>query len=156
MIKFNALLTRFLSLFIVVFGLVSCQNEISSTSTDVATNRDEVLQPTSDAEMQVFFDQKRSDQQVYVQGTVKNVLSDDNDGSRHQRFILELNSGQTILVAHNIDLADRVSNLNPGDSVQLFGEYEWNERGGVLHWTHHDPDGQHVAGWIEHNNQKFQ
>lgn len=153
---YSPLVTRFLSHLSFVFCFVSCQNEISSSSTDVETTHNETLPFTSDGEMKAFFDQKQSDQQVYVQGTVKNVLSDDNDGSRHQRFILELNSGQTILVAHNIDLADRVSNLNAGDSVQLYGEYEWNERGGVIHWTHHDPNNQHVAGWIEHNNQKFQ
>jgi hypothetical protein len=39
------------------------------------------------------------------QGTVITVLTDDNDGSRHQRFILKLRSGQTLLIAHNIDIA---------------------------------------------------
>ena len=33
-------------------------------------------------------------------GTVMRVLADDDDGSRHQRFILRLGSGQTVLVAH--------------------------------------------------------
>jgi len=86
---------------------------------------------------------------------VSRILSDDNKGSRHQRFILRLSSGQTLLVAHNIDLAPRINNLQNGDSVQFYGEYEWNSTGGVIHWTHHDPGGQHVGGWLEHNGRKY-
>jgi hypothetical protein len=73
--------------------------------------------------------------QVRGAGVVERTLSDDNDGSRHQRFILRLASGQTLLVAHNIDLAPRVANLRTGDTVEFSGEYEWNEKGGVVHWT---------------------
>jgi hypothetical protein len=62
-------------------------------------------------------EQWRSGQQVSGIGTVVRTLSDDDDGSRHQRFILELKSGRTLLVAHNIDLAPRVSSLRSGDTV---------------------------------------
>ena len=74
-------------------------------------------------------------------GTVLRVLADDNSGSRHQRFILRLDSGQTVMVAHNIDLAPRIASLRAGDRVGFSGEYEWNAQGGVIHWTHHDPAG---------------
>jgi hypothetical protein len=99
---------------------------------------------------------KRSNLQVRATGTVEKVLSDDNVGSRHQRFILRLGSGQTILVAHNIDLAPRIAGLQRGDSVMFYGEYEWNERGGVVHWTHHDPAGRHPDGWLEHSGHRYQ
>ena len=91
---------------------------------------------------------------IEAQGRVKKSLSDDNEGSRHQRFIMELASGHTVLVAHNIDLAQRVP-LTEGDKVTIFGQYEWNDRGGVLHWTHHDPAGRHADGWIEHQGQRY-
>jgi len=97
----------------------------------------------------------RSGVQVTGEGTVTRILSDDNDGSRHQRFILTLASGQTLLVAHNIDVAPRVPALQRGDYVTFNGVYEWNPRGGVIHWTHHDPDGQHPTGWLKHNGQTF-
>ncbi len=97
-----------------------------------------------------------SNQQVSGQGVVTRLLADDTNGSRHQKFILKLSSGQTILVAHNIDLAPRISSLKEGDSVQFYGEYEWNEKGGVLHWTHRDPNGSHVAGWLQHQGRKYQ
>ncbi|MVE97865.1 DUF3465 domain-containing protein, partial [Vibrio cholerae] len=93
----------------------------------------------NDAVLQQAYQSQQSDLQVQGFGQVVKVLPDDNDGSKHQKFILKLNSGQTLLVAHNIDLAPRIPNLKVGDSVEFYGEYEWNKKGGVLHWTHKDP-----------------
>ena len=98
----------------------------------------------------------RPGSQVRGSGIVTRTLADDNDGSRHQRFILELDSGRTVLIAHNIDLAPRVSSLSPGDSVSFYGVYESNDRGGVIHWTHRDPQGRHVHGWLEHKGRRYE
>ena len=54
------------------------------------------------------YDNRQSDIQVQGGGVVVRLLSDDNKGSRHQRILIRLGSGQTILIAHNIDLAPRV------------------------------------------------
>ncbi|HEX9793626.1 MAG TPA: DUF3465 domain-containing protein [Planctomycetota bacterium] len=97
---------------------------------------------------------KRSGFMVQVEGTVRAVLADDDDGARHQRFILELADGATVLVAHNIDLAERVP-LDRDDVVEVFGQFEFNDRGGVLHWTHHDPGKRHEEGWIRHDGNKY-
>lgn len=99
---------------------------------------------------------QRSDVQVKSEGTVIRVLKDDLDGSRHQRFLLRLDNNQTLLVAHNIDLAPRIGNLHKGDRVGFFGEYEWNNQGGVVHWTHHDPGGRHIDGWLKHDGRIYQ
>ena len=109
----------------------------------------------TDAVLRQAFEKRQSNLQVEGEGEVLRVLSDDNDGSRHQRLILRLNSGQTLLVAHNIDLAPRISSLREGDSVEFFGEYEWNSKGGVIHWTHHDPQGIHVSGWLKHRGRTY-
>lgn len=98
----------------------------------------------------------RSGAQVYGEGTVQRVLADDNDGSRHQRFILKLDSGRTLLIAHNIDLAPRIPALKTGDTVAFYGEFEENDRGGVIHWTHHDPRGVHPGGWLRHEGRTYQ
>jgi hypothetical protein len=122
------------------------QGNVSDQHTDVATSA-RVTQPA---------EEWRSGQQVRSQGKVIRILSDDNDGSRHQRFILKLSSGRTLLIAHNIDLAPRVESLRDGDTVAFYGQYESNDKGGVIHWTHHDPQGRHVAGWLEHNGRRYQ
>lgn len=98
----------------------------------------------------------RDGQQVRGSGTVVRILSDDNDGSRHQRFILRLGSGRTLLVAHNIDLAPRVSGIREGDTVEFYGEFAYNAKGGVIHWTHHDPQERHPDGWLRHRGRKYQ
>ena len=101
-------------------------------------------------------DNQLSDVQVNGSGVVSKTLRDDLDGSRHQRFILKLDGNRTILVAHNIDLAPKIKSLRKGDRVNFYGEYEWNNKGGVLHWTHHDPGGRHIDGWLEHEGKRYQ
>ena len=64
--------------------------------------------------------------------------------------------GQTLLIAHNIDIAPRINSLQKGDLILFYGEYEWNPQGGVIHWTHQDPNGNHVGGWIEHEKTRYQ
>ncbi|WP_032479503.1 DUF3465 domain-containing protein, partial [Vibrio cholerae] len=110
----------------------------------------------NDSVLQQAYKSQQSDLQVQGFGKVVKVLPDDNDGSKHQKFILKLNSGQTLLVAHNIDLAPRIPNLQVGDSVEFYGEYEWNKKGGVLHWTHKDPQNRHAHGWLKHNDQVYE
>lgn len=99
---------------------------------------------------------QQSGVQLGGEGVVDRVLPDDDNGSRHQRFILRLASGQTLLIAHNIDIAPRIEALRSGDRVAFYGQYEWNAEGGVIHWTHHDPDGQHVSGWLKYNGMVYQ
>lgn len=106
--------------------------------------------------LQNAFANQQSDVQVKGAGMVQRILADDNDGSRHQKFILLLASHETVLVSHNIDLAPRIETLKVGDRVDFYGEYEWNAKGGVIHWTHRDPGGNHVDGWLKHNGITYQ
>ena len=109
-----------------------------------------------DSQVGRAFKDRANNVQVEGEGVVTRMLADDLDGSRHQRFIVSLASGQTLLIVHNIDLAARVAELEIGDKVSFYGEYLWNEEGGKIHWTHHDPKGRHVAGWLKHNGRTYQ
>ncbi len=124
----------------------------------------ELLDQTTDAapaassteQVSEAYAQRQSDVQVRGQGVVIKLLPDDTQGSQHQKFILRLSDGHTLLVAHNIDLAPRIKGLQVKDYVGFMGEYEWNQQGGVLHWTHHDPRGKHPGGWLSHNGKTYQ
>jgi hypothetical protein len=109
-----------------------------------------------DAALAAAFKDQAHDLQVQGSGIVVKLLADDTDGDRHQRFILCLASGQTLLVAHNIDVAPRVEGLSVGDTIAFSGVYEWNVEGGTIHWTHRDPDGRHAAGWLRHDGNTYQ
>ncbi|XHR30726.1 MAG: DUF3465 domain-containing protein [Chthoniobacteraceae bacterium] len=93
---------------------------------------------------------------VHGQGVVTRVLPDDTNGIAHQRFILRLGSGQTLLIAHNISVAPRIDSLKEGDTVEFLGVYEWKSEGGVIHWTHRDLKGGHSPGWLKHNGRTYQ
>lgn len=111
---------------------------------------------TSDATSpESLFRDERSGVMTTARGRVVKTLPDDNDGSRHQRFLVELPSGHTVLIAHNIDLADRVP-LDEGDTVTIRGQYEWSDKGGTIHWTHHDPGNRREGGWIEHAGERYE
>jgi hypothetical protein len=127
---------------------VSCANHDPATE-----NR---ATPHDDGPIGRAFASGTSDVQVEGEGTVIGILSDDVAGSRHQRFIVQLASGQTLLITHNIDVAPRIAGLKVGDIVGFNGEYVWNEKGGVIHWTHHDSQGRHIAGWVIHNGKRYQ
>ena len=120
---------------------------------------DKSLQPEDQVELSNvsvfnFYQQRISGEMTYLQGRVSKILSDDNVGSRHQRFIVDLNGKLTVLIAHNIDLAQRVP-LKINDEIEIFGQYEWNEKGGVIHWTHRDPQGNHPEGWIKYRDNVY-
>jgi hypothetical protein len=120
---------------------------VSCTSFSVCSN---------DSVLRQAYQQRKSDFQIHGSGQVERLLPDDSSGDKHQRFIIRLSSRQTILIAHNIDLAPRIAELQVGDTIEFYGEYEWSQQGGVIHWTHHDPKKLHAGGWLIHNGKKYQ
>lgn len=137
-------------LLILVMAVIFTVNHHNASSAP-----DQLQQDGVTAIAQAYAEQ-RGNLQVQAEGVVSKLLSDDLKGSRHQRFILRLHDGKTVLIAHNIDLAPRITGLKAGDNVAFYGEYEWNNKGGVIHWTHHDPQGRHPAGWLRHNGRTYQ
>ena len=134
---------------IALIAVWAVSQQLSAPAADASAGRN------TDAVLARAYDDRRFGLQVQGSGTVQKILADDRDGSRHQRFIVRLASGQTVLVAHNIDLAPRIASLRVGDTVTFHGEYEWNPQGGVIHWTHDDPRGVHVPGWVEHRGRRY-
>lgn len=112
------------------------------------------LASEDNAALKQAFAQKQSHVWLEGNGVVKKLLPDDTKGARHQRFLVTIAPGQTLLFAHNIDLAQR-ADVNVGDQLQFRGEYIYNPKGGILHWTHHDPQG-HQGGWISVNGQTYE
>jgi len=131
------------------FGAASPSSGPAATASDPASPDDGA------ATIREHYEEQMSNVEVHGTGTVSRILTDDTEGSPHQRFILTMSDGLTILVAHNIALAPRLDGLAVGDTVEFMGEYEWSEQGGTVHWTHADPDGSHVAGWLKWRGRTY-
>lgn len=142
------------ALLVILFTFSALAGDIGHGTWLAKANAAELSQ--SDAILASSYRNRVGNIQVQGRGTVDRILSDDNDGSRHQRFTLRLASGQSLLIAHNIDLAPRIGPINVGDTIDFNGVYEWHPQGGVIHWTHRDPAGRHQAGWLAHRGLIYQ
>lgn len=142
-----------LGLIFILSLLIACKQSAPDTFVADAPLKTETN--TSNNALIDAYKNKKSDIFVEGSGVVKKLLADDNKGSRHQKFLVSISPEQTLLFAHNIDLAPRLENLQIGDELTFKGEYVYNPKGGVMHWTHHDPDGNQQGGWIKHNGKTY-
>lgn len=100
------------------------------------------------------YGKRDTDTWIEAAGLVVRLIPDDVQDTRHQRFVVRLPGGQTVLVAHNLDVSSRVP-LGMADRVRFRGLYEWNERGGLVHWTHADPQGMEQGGYVEFRTRRY-
>ncbi len=109
------------------------------------------------AAVERYYGEQRSTVEVTAEGVVTSVLADDSGPSgTHQRFIIRLaGATQTVLVDNNVTMGQRAP-VAPHDDVIVHGEYVWNDQGGLIHFTHHDPAPSHEGGWIELNGLRYQ
>lgn len=148
---------RYLLLRCLLISLALLLNACEAAPPDVSA----VSQLTSseaenaNASVEAAYAKKLSDVQVSGHGIVTKLLPDDQKGARHQKFLVRINAQQTLLFAHNIDLAERLP-LKVGDIVSFNGEYVYNPKGGIVHWTHRDPQGRHTPGWVMLQGKKYQ
>jgi hypothetical protein len=145
---------KFLILLVALFG-VACERA-PTTALVAETEQTQVAVQSDNAAIIQAFKSKKSNVFVEGSGVVKKLLADDNKGSRHQKFLVTISDEQTLLFAHNIDLAPRLDALALGDVVTFRGEYVYNPKGGVMHWTHKDPDGNKQGGWIKHSGKTYE
>ena len=150
---------RFLLILAIAVGYTAFHfndGNIRNTFTSSSVTEQQNVNNAGEQAIRQAFENQSSNLQVEASGKVIKLLQDDTRAPRHQRFLLKLDNGISLLIAHNIDLAKRINDLKVGDTVSFNGEYEWNNKGGVLHWTHHDPQGRHAAGWLQHNGKIYQ
>jgi hypothetical protein len=129
----------------------------ASTRNAAATGEPAPSTAVDDSErIRDLFRARRSGVHVEAEGEVVHLLPDDTRGDQHQLFLLELENGITLKISHNIDVAPRVP-LAEGDRVRFRGDYEYNEKGGVVHWTHRNTrGGSHPHGWIVHRGRRYE
>ena len=95
----NKIITALIVAALSAFGLIN-QNPKTETQATTKTHTS-TKKHTALSDVERAYSAKRSDVQVKGSGVVIKSLRDDNKGHRHQKFILRLDSGTTILIAHN-------------------------------------------------------
>jgi len=115
-----------------------------------------VTSATDNTAVQRAFERHAENLELTATGSVDRVLSDQEGPSGpHERFVVRLpDVGLTVLVEHNLSIAPRVP-VSVGQPIVVRGEYVWNTQGGFVHFTHHDPDGSHEAGYILYGGRRY-
>jgi hypothetical protein len=62
--------------------------------------------------------------------------------------------GLTVRVEDNVDLTGQIP-IRAGDDVEVRGEYIYDPRGGLIHYTHRDPRGRHAGGYVRIGNRMY-
>ncbi len=102
-------------------------------------------------------------QRSHIEVTARGVIARDlgtraGVSAAHEGFLLHLagasGRGLTVRVEANVDFTGPMP-IAAGESVIVRGEYEFDARGGVIHWTHRDPRGRHPGGYIEIQNKRY-
>lgn len=102
---------------------------------------------------EVAFARKMTRIPITATGVVVKLLADDTDSTPHQKFIIEVHSGHTILISHNLLRAYRAP-VKIGDKVEVHGTYVWNRFGGLIHNTHHYND-ECTGPYCEHHDDGY-
>jgi hypothetical protein len=115
-------------------------------------------QAPDDAAVCALYAQRADKAEALASGSVAAILGTRRGPSgEHEGFLLRLDSGcaLTLRVETNVDLTGPVP-LTRGQHVLVKGEYIYDPRGGLLHWTHRDPRGRHVGGYVEAGGRLYE
>jgi hypothetical protein len=110
------------------------------------------------AQICALYSSGASGDEVIGRGTVAAVLGTSNGPSgEHEGFLLKLHGQCDLLlrIETNTSIIGPVP-LHEGENLIVKGQYENDPTGGVVHWTHHDPAGRHVAGYILAGGKLYQ
>ncbi len=135
---------------IVIFGCARAENQAPGKTTGQA-----VQSEAGDAQAIRAQQLQLVKVPLTVTAPVKKMLKYDDRGLPHEKFLLGLSNGTTILVAHNTKMAPYVP-IQAGDVVTVHGEFIWNAKGGLIHWTHHTDTQSHEGGYIDFNGKRYE
>jgi hypothetical protein len=98
--------------------------------------------------------QEKSNFHVQFEARVILKLPDEDNYGNAQKFLVVLENGHRLLISHDLEISTRVP-IVVNSLIRVKGEYDWNETGGMVHWTHRDINNERDGGWIELNNHRY-
>ncbi|AHZ86355.1 hypothetical protein Bb109J_c1014 [Bdellovibrio bacteriovorus] len=165
--KFITKISIYLFAFVVVFAHVETVEAKRRNNHEESWEKNRQSEDSS-YESGAFLDESASDSDLvravnerrredFVEGgrlTVVKILPDDNSGLEHQKWVVRLSNGELMQAVYNLDMCPRVP-LNVGDVIAMGGQFIWTNKGGLLHWLHHDPRGRRPDGYVYVNGQYY-
>lgn len=140
---------------LVIFGCAAAQNQAPAPVASNAPGQSANQTAAGDAQAIRAQQLQLVKVPLTVTAPVKKMLKYDDRGLPHEKFLLSLSNGATILVAHNTKMAPYVP-IQAGDLVTVHGEFIWNAKGGLIHWTHHSDSQSHEGGYIDFNGKRYE
>lgn len=158
-LKQTSLLPTLTFLLISLSGCSGHQQTIESapaTTSTVQTQPDAATQPqNSQSDVLTAQNMQARKVELVFSAPVCRILPDDTRGLPHQLFLVQLANGTTVKVAHDTKYAPKVP-IQVGDTVTIKGEYIYNHKGGVIHWTHHSDNPRHEGGYIDFGGKRYE
>lgn len=114
--------------------------------------------PAANSAVYAAFESGTSRVEVSATGIVTRTMGMRTGRSgTHEGFLMQADGkrGLVLRVEDNVDITGPIP-LRNGQHVIVRGEYEYYPRGGVIHWTHHDPAGRHENGYVEVAGKRYQ
>lgn len=89
--------------------------------------------------------------EVTYRGTVTTpprFFSSHHNHREHEQFDVRSDDGSAFRVIDNTTITSRIP-VHAGDRVEVRGELVHDRgRPPIVHWTHHDPRGRHLDGFV--------
>ncbi len=102
-----------------------------------------------------LFKQQRGGKVVNSIGRIVKVLDQAKNPST-QLILLRLNSGQKLLVQHNLEKSQPISGLKAGEVLEFKGLYKWNNKGGLILNTFESVDNPKQSGYLKYQDIIYQ
>ena len=91
-----------------------------------------------------------SGNEVLVSGHVVALLGTrESRSGKHEGYLVKLNKNCDLLlkVETNTSITGPIP-FTHDEPIVLKGVYVYDPLGGLIHWTHHDPSGRHMNGYV--------
>ncbi|MEK7432485.1 MAG: DUF3465 domain-containing protein [Cyanobacteriota bacterium] len=155
-------MNKLLKMFFVSILLFSTSCSNQQVLTDLSVNQDiSVAQKTKKTIIQLTQQPQNIVEHGVYFGTVTEKLPDDNDGLKHEVFMIKMTQGKykekIVKVAHDTSYAPYIEELKAGDNLEIKGDLIINATPEmVLHWTHKSDNPKHPSGYIKLNGKVYE
>ncbi|HIP75819.1 MAG TPA: DUF3465 domain-containing protein [Psychromonas hadalis] len=103
-----------------------------------------------------LFNNQRGGEMVSSLGRIIKLLEDQTSPYLAQLILIRLNSGQKLIIKHNLKASTKIADLKVGEMIKFKGVYRWNSRGGMVVSTFENKQHPKRSGWVKFADKTYQ